>query len=129
MAPARLGKLGVVCKWHNAVASDQCSDHIMLENTPEGTTWPTHPSHSLGQQSLATAGGAVEEEAPWRDHTKLLVHLWVPHVDEQLTHLLQGSTHTREPRETLLDRLPRMLTVGLNLCVVPCGWWVERMGI
>lgn len=52
-------------------------------------TIQTHPSHSLGQQGFSTARGAMEQEPPWRDYPQLLVHLWVTHMYQQLTHLLQ----------------------------------------
>lgn len=51
-----------------------------------------HPSHGLGQQGFSTAGGSVQQEAPWRSHSKLLVNLWMVHVNQQLTELLQQPT-------------------------------------
>lgn len=51
-----------------------------------------HPSHRLGQQGFSTAGGSVQQKAPWRIHSELLVDFWVVHVNQQLTELLQQST-------------------------------------
>lgn len=52
-------------------------------------TIQTHPSHSLGQEGLSTARGAMEQNPPWRDNPQLRVHLRVTHMDQQLAHLLQ----------------------------------------
>ncbi|MEQ2178317.1 hypothetical protein GOODEAATRI_012768 [Goodea atripinnis] len=43
----------------------------------------------LGQQGLSTARRPMQEETPGRNHPKVLVHLRMTHMYQQLTHLLQ----------------------------------------
>lgn len=41
----------------------------------------------------------MQEEAPGRDHSKLLVNFWMVHVNQQLTELLQQSTKAINAKE------------------------------
>lgn len=61
-------------------------------HTDKHTVTVTHSGHGLSQQRLPTSRRPVQEESARRNDSQPLVHFWMPHVDQQLTHFLKKTS-------------------------------------